>query len=75
MTALASGTKVQYRKVGRAVIINHACPPERPCNGYVEPVHRYWVLFETGRHRGQERLEWIRDTDAITGNAGQETRT
>lgn len=74
MTALAKGTKVRYRKVGRAVIREHACPPERPCDGYIEPVHLYEVLFETGRYRGQARLEWIRDADAISTNDDQETK-
>lgn len=65
MTALAPGTSVQYRKVGRGVIQGHACPPERPCGGYVEPVHRYWVLFSTGPYRDQDKLVWIRDDEAI----------
>lgn len=66
MSALTSGTKIQYRKVGRGTIQEHACPPERPCDGYVEPVHRYDVLFETGRYRGTVRTVWLRDDAAVT---------
>jgi hypothetical protein len=65
MSALADGTKVQYRKVGRAVIREHACQPERPCDGYVERVHLYEVLFETGRYCGQVREVWVRDDEEI----------
>jgi hypothetical protein len=57
---------VQYRKVGRGRVIEHACPPERPCTGHVEPVHQYRVAFETGRYRGQTRLVWVRDSDDLT---------
>jgi hypothetical protein len=60
------GTPVQYRKVGRGRVIEHACPPERPCTGHVEPVHQYRVEFETGRYRGQTRLVCVRDSDDLT---------
>lgn len=65
MSALATGTKVRYRKTGQGVIQEHACSPERPCDGYVEPVHRYAVLFETGRYRGTVRTIWVRNDEEI----------
>jgi hypothetical protein len=65
MSALAAGTRIRYRKTGVGVIQEHACPPERPCDGCAEPVHRYSVLFETGRYRGTVRATWIRDDEEI----------
>ena len=71
MTALSEGTKIQYRKVGRAVVQSHACPPGQPCGGPApaDPGgtdHRYWVLFETGAYRGQDRLVWVRNAEALS---------
>jgi len=68
---LPEGTIVQYRRVGRGIIREHACPVERPCDGYVEPVHLYEVEFITGRYRGQAREVWIRDSEAVpAGESG-----
>jgi hypothetical protein len=69
---LADGTQVRYRTMGTGTIREHACPPERPCGGFVEPVHRYWVDFTTGRYAGTERLVWVRDDEALPGQGQEE---
>ena len=75
MSWLPEGTRVRYRKVGRGVIREHACPPERPCDGYVEPVHCYLVLFETGRYRGGVREVWVRDSEKIEEDVRDDARS
>jgi hypothetical protein len=61
----AAGTRVRYRTMGTGTVREHACPPERPCDGFVEPVHRYWMDFTAGRYKGTERLVWVRDDEAL----------
>lgn len=64
------GTPVQYRKVGRGRVTEHACPAERPCTGHVEPVHRYQVAFETGRYKGTTRQVWVPDSGDLSAPCG-----
>jgi hypothetical protein len=71
MSALPAGAPVRYRTMGRGIVQEHLCPPERPCDDYVEPVHRYLVLFQTGRYRGTTRYVWVRDNEKLEASHGQ----
>ena len=53
---LTTGTRVQYRQVGKGTITEIA---PRGIDG------EYRVKFETGRYRNTEVNVWLRDSDAI----------
>jgi hypothetical protein len=69
---IATGSQVQYRKVGRGVVQGHACPAAGyDCSAYrgTGGQHLYDVAFETGRNRGTVRQVWVRDSEVIAGPA------
>lgn len=69
MTVLAPGTPVQYRKVGRAVILSHTCIAEYDCAGQGSAgAHRYAIRYHTGRRQRTRAEVWLTAADRLPVN-------